>query len=78
LEEEAKHFPPDHKENMTIKLKDRAPDMINCKIYHLTKDERDLLQKWILEEEALGRIYAGSSQYMAPVYFIRKKDSQEK
>jgi hypothetical protein len=63
---------------MMIKLKDGALDIINCKIYPLMKDERDLLQKWILEEEALGHIYAGSSQYTAPVYFIRKKDSQEK
>jgi hypothetical protein len=77
-EEEAKRFPPDREENMTIKLKDDAPDVINCKIYPLTKDERELLQKWILDEEALGRIYAGSSPYTAPVYFIGKKDSQEK
>jgi hypothetical protein len=42
-EEEAKHFPPNCKENMTIKLKPNAPDMINCKVYPLTKDERELL-----------------------------------
>jgi hypothetical protein len=53
-EEEAKCFPPDREENMTIKLKPDAPDIINCKIYPLTRDERELLQKWILEEEALG------------------------
>jgi hypothetical protein len=39
---------------MTIKLKPDAPDVINCKIYPLTKDERELLQKWIFDEEALG------------------------
>jgi hypothetical protein len=77
-EEESKCFPPDREENMTIKLKDGAPDVINCKIYPLTKDERELLQKWILDEEALGQIYAGSLLYTAPVYFIGKKDSQEK
>jgi hypothetical protein len=43
LEEEAKHFLPDREENMTIKLKPDAPDVINCKIYPLTKDERELL-----------------------------------
>jgi hypothetical protein len=73
--EEAKHFPPDCEENITIKLKDGALDMINCKIYPLMKDKRNLLQKWILDEEALGQIYAGSSQYTVPVYFIGKKDS---
>jgi hypothetical protein len=77
-EEEAKRFPLDHEENITIKLKDDAPDVINCKIYPLTKDERELLQKWILDEEALGQIYMGSSLYTTPVYFIGKKDSQEK
>jgi hypothetical protein len=77
-EEEAKHFPPDCEENMTIKLKEDAPDVINCKIYPLTKDKRELLQKWILDKEALGWIYTGSSPYTAPVYFIGKKDSQEK
>jgi hypothetical protein len=44
-EEEAKRFPPNREENMTIKLKPDAPDVINCKIYPLTKDERELLQK---------------------------------
>jgi hypothetical protein len=77
-EEEAKCFPLDREENMTIKLKDDAPDIINCKIYPLMKEERELLQKWILDKEALGRIYVGSSPYTAPVYFIGKKDSQEK
>jgi hypothetical protein len=46
---------------MTIKLTPDAPRELNCKVYPLSKDERELLQKWILEEEELGRIYEGPS-----------------
>jgi hypothetical protein len=63
---------------MTIKLTPDAPKESNCKVYPLSKDKRELLQKWILEEEELGQIYEGPSPYTAPVYFINKKDSSEK
>jgi hypothetical protein len=53
-EEEARHFPPARSEDMTIKLTPDAPTELNCKVYPLSKDERELLQKWILEEEELG------------------------
>ena len=77
-EEEARRFPPARSEDMTIKLNPDAPRELNCKVYPLSKDEHELLQKWILEEEELGRIYEGPSPYTAPVYFINKKDSSEK
>jgi hypothetical protein len=63
---------------MTIKLNPDAPRELNCKVYPLSKDKHELLQKWILEEEELGRIYEGPSPYTTPVYFINKKDSSEK
>jgi hypothetical protein len=63
---------------MTITLTPDAPRELNCKVYLLSKDEHELLQKWILEEEELGCIYEGPSPYTAPVYFISKKDSSEK
>ena len=77
-EEEARRFPPERSEDMTITLTPDAPKELNCKVYPLSRDERDLLKCWILEEEDLGRIYAGPSPYTAPVYFIGKKDSNEK
>jgi hypothetical protein len=55
-EEEARRFPPARSEDMMIKLTPDAPKELNCKVYPLSKDERELLQKWILEEEELGRI----------------------
>ena len=63
---------------MTITLTADAPKELNCKVYPLSRDEQELLKRWILEEEDLGRIYAGPSLYTAPVYFIGKKDSNEK
>ena len=63
---------------MTITLTPDAPKELNCKVYPLSKDERELLRRWILEEEELGCIYEGPSPYTAPVYFINKKDSTEK
>jgi hypothetical protein len=77
-EEEACRFPPARSEDMTIKLTPDVPRELNCKVYPLSRDECELLQKWILEEEELGRIYKGPSPYTAPVYFINKKDSLEK
>ena len=77
-EEEARRFPPERSEDMTITLTADAPKELNCKVYPLSRDERELLKRWILEEEDLGRIYAGPSPYTAPVYFIGKKDSNKK
>ena len=63
---------------MSIQLKGDAPEVINCKVYPLTKDERVTLQKFLATELELGRIKEGPSPYTSPVYFINKKDSAEK
>ena len=76
-EEESKRFPPE-REDMSIKFKDDAPASINCKVYPLTRAERDLLQKFLATELELGWIQEGPSPYTSPVYFINKKDSEEK
>ena len=77
-EEESKRFPLEREEDMSIKFKDDAPAFINCKVYPLTRAERDLLQKFLATELELGRIQEGPSPYTSPVYFINKKDSEEK
>ena len=38
-EMEAKRFPSSQPEDHTIKLKERAPDTMNCKVYPLTQAE---------------------------------------
>ena len=77
-EKESLRFPPKREEDMTIPLKADAPDVINCKVYLLTREEQSLLEKFLAKELELGRIKEGLSSYMSPVYFINKKDSEEK
>ena len=77
-EKKSLHFPPKREEDMTIPLKEGSSDMINCKIYPLTHEERGLLEKFLTNKLELGRIKEGPSPCTSPVYFINKKDSEEK
>ena len=77
-ETESLRFPPKCEEDMSIPLKEGSPDIINCKVYLLTQEERGLLEKFLAKELELGRIKEGPSPYTLPVYFINKKDSEEK
>ena len=63
---------------MTIPLKADAPDIINCKVYPLIREERGLLEKFLAKELKLRRIKEGPSPYTSPVYFINKKVLEEK
>ena len=76
-EKKAEQFPPIQEEDMKIEFKPGAPAVINCKVYPLNKKEMDVLREFLNEEERKGYIRAGSSQYMSPVFFVGKKDSQE-
>ena len=75
---ESLRFPPKREEDMTIPLKEGSLDMINCKVYLLTCEERGLLEKFLAKELELGRIKEGPLPYTSPVQFINKKDSEEK
>ena len=66
-EEGAKRFPPKRDEELEIPLMPNVPKVLDCKVYPLTK-----------EEQEKGYIYPGSSSYTAPVFFIGKKDLDEK
>ena len=77
-EEESKRFPPPREEDMTIQLREDVPAVINCKVYPLTKEEHQTLQKFLATKLELGQIKEGPSPYTSPVYFINKKDSKEK
>jgi hypothetical protein len=74
LKEAAKRFPLAWPEDHVIKLKDRAPDTINCKIYPLIKPEQEATKKFIEENEALGFIQKTDSPWSTPWFFIKKKD----
>src|SRR4029077_19546134 len=78
-DEEANKFPPsrgegDHK----IVLLDTAPDKFNCKIYPLSKEERELEDKFLDENLAKGYIAPSDSPYGFSTFMVPKKDSQEK
>ena len=53
-DEETKRFPPEREEDMSIKLTPDAPAVINCKVYPLSRDEREQLQKFLATELELG------------------------
>lgn len=72
------HFPFKWEEDKTIPLKEESSDVINCKIYSLTREERRLLEKFLTNKLELGRIKEGPSPYTSSVYFINKKNSEEK
>ena len=76
--EAAKCFPPEREEKLEIPLMPEAPKVIDCKVYPLTREERDTLCTFLTEEQEKGYIYPRSSPYTAPVFFIGKKDSAEK
>ena len=67
-------FPPQREEDLKIELLPGAPTAINCKVYPLNKKETDILQEFLQEEERKGYITQGSFPYMAPVFFVGKKD----
>jgi hypothetical protein len=71
-------FPSAREKELHIDLLLGAPIEIDCKVYPLSRTEQDQLRTFLAEEEKKGYIYKGSSPYTAPVFFIGKKDSEEK
>ena len=75
-EEASRQFPElciwDH----TIELKPRALSSIPRKVYQLSQDEQKALLKFIQDQQAKGYIHPSKSLYMAPFFFIKKKDSK--
>jgi hypothetical protein len=63
---------------LKIEMLPGAPKEIDCKVYPLSRAKQDQLWVFLAEEEEKGYIYKGSSPYTAPVFFIGKKDSEEK
>jgi len=55
-----------------------ASKVLYCKVYPLTREEWDLLHTFLVKEQEKGYIYSGSSPYTTLVFFIRKKDLDEK
>ena len=77
-EEEVKCFPLKREGELEIPLMPDTPNVLDCKVYPIMKEERDLLHTFLAKEQENGYIYPGSSPYMALVFFIGKKDSDKK
>ena len=75
--EEASHrFPEPHIWDHAIELKLGAPLLIPGKVYQLTQDEQKALLEFIQEQQVKGYIRPSKSPYMAPFFFIKKKDGK--
>ena len=59
-----------------IELKPNAPSTIPGKIYQLTQDKQRALLDFIKEQQAKGYICPSKSPYVAPFFFIKKKDGK--
>jgi hypothetical protein len=76
--EDARKFPPDWNPNATVEFLPGAPDQLNCKVYPLTRQETEILKKFLSEELDKGFIEEAALPYTSPVFFINKKGSDEK
>jgi gag-polyprotein putative aspartyl protease len=73
-EEAAACFPPSRPKDHAIKLKPRAPNTINCKVYPLTEAEKEATRKWVEEHKKKHYIEKSTSPWSTPWFFIKKKD----
>ena len=74
--EESHQFPPSRPWDHAIKLKEGAPEAINCKIIPMTREEDKVLKKFIKEQEEKGYIQKSKSLYASAFFFIKKKDGK--
>jgi len=63
---------------MTIKFHPDAPKVINCKVYPLSGKDREIVLKWLEQEEVLKRIFKGPSNITSPTFLIDKREKGEK
>ena len=75
--EEASHrFPEPCIWDHAIELKLGAPSSIPGKVYQLTQDKQKALLEFIREQQEKGYIRPSKSPYVAPFFFIKKKDGK--
>jgi len=58
-----------------INLMDEAPNELNTKAYAMTLKEEEALNQWLDKQLKTGLIVESKSRYMAPCFYILKKDS---
>jgi hypothetical protein len=73
-EQEARQLPPRRKWDHKIELKLDAPNVINSKVYSLSKDEQKVLDEYITDNLDKGYITASASPYGSSTFTVKKKD----
>ena len=58
-----------------INLMEEAPKELNAKAYMMTLKEEEALNQWLDEQLKAGLIVESKSRYVAPCFYISKKDS---
>ena len=58
-----------------INLMDEAPKELNTKAYAMVLKEEEVLNQWLDEQLKAGLIVESKSRYVAPCFYIPKKDS---
>ena len=75
-DEESQRFLPPRPWDHTIELKPDAPSHLQCKVYPMTCEEDEALNKFIDEQLLKGYIEPSKSPYASPFFFVKKKDGK--
>ena len=67
-------LPEQHKQDHEINLIEKAPRKLNAKAYAITLKEEKVLNQQLDEQLKAGLIMESKSRYMAPCFYIPKKD----
>ena len=67
-------LPKRHEWDHKINLIDKAPKELNVKAYAMTLKEKEALNQWLNEQLKAGLIVESKSRYIAPCFYIPKKD----
>ena len=73
-EQEARQLPPHRDYDHKIELHPGAPNVLNSKVYPLSKDEQKALDEYLTDNLEKGYIVASSSRYGSPTFTVKKKD----
>jgi hypothetical protein len=77
-EELSKQLPPSREPDMSITLVPDAPKSRKCRPYAHSQQEAKIEDNWVAEQVALGHIKEAPSPIVSPIFFIDKKDMNEK
>ena len=75
-EQESERLPEHQPWDHTIDLQPNAPETIRSKVYPMSLNEQEELDKFIADQLRKGYIVPSKSPLASPVFFIKKKDGK--